>query len=321
MRKASTLSKAGVPSFSLYGEPPQHVGERFVHIEPIAARSRARGWRIAPHVHDDLHHALLLLEGHAEVQADEIYGLYPAPALLIVPVGFVHTFNFRVDTDGYVITASDSFIRSLAVHEPAFGELFAETLGVRLSAEDVQRYELQSTAHALLHEQQSSVPARTMLIEARAQFLLAQVARIVSRPAAGNANIVQLPRAPAESTVAEFRKLIESHFHEGWPLKRYAEEMCISMAQLRCNCIRVTGSPPIKLLHERILREAKRSLRFTKRSVTQIAHDLGFRDSAYFSRFFRTRLGVAPTAFRRSSIPIAAAASANTDTMWQNSRS
>lgn len=318
MRQASALSKAGVPSFSLYGEPPQHVGERFVHIEPIAARSRARGWQISPHVHEDLHHVLLLLEGHAEVRADEIYGIYPAPALLIVPVGFVHTFKFQVDTDGYVVTASDSFVRSLAVHQPAFGELFVETRGVRLGADDVQRYELQSTAHALLHEQQSSVPARTMLLEARAQFLLAQVARIVSRPAASNAGIVQLPKARAESTVEQFRRLIERHFHEGWPLRRYADEMCISMAQLRCNCIRVTGSPPIKLLHERILREAKRSLRFTKRSVTQIAHDLGFRDSAYFSRFFRTRLGVAPTAFRRSSTLVGGVTNANAGTIWQN---
>jgi AraC-like DNA-binding protein len=33
--------------------------------------------------------------------------------------------------------------------------------------------------------------------------------------------------------------------------------------------------------------------------VTQIAHELGFRDPAYFSRFFRRHAGLPPARFRR----------------------
>jgi AraC family transcriptional activator of pobA len=106
--------------------------------------------------------------------------------------------------------------------------------------------------------------------------------------------------ARADGTVELFRKLIERHFRENWSLQRYADEMCISVAHLRATCIKVTGTTSIKLLHERIIREAKRHLAFTIRPVAQIAYDLGFGDSAYFSRFFRARVGMTPSEFRSS---------------------
>lgn len=313
------LSRAGIPRFSLYGEPPSQLEERFVHIEPIAERSRTHGWTIAPHVHENLHQLLLLLDGHAEIQADENYRLYRAPALLIVPAGFVHTFRFRVETYGYVTTASDTFVRSLTAHHHVFGELFGEARGIHLSRDDVQRYELETTAKALLREQRSGVPSEAILVEARAQILLAQAARVAISSAGDGPPQAAIPQARVESTIEEFRRLIELHFHENWPLKRYADEMCISVAQLRCNCIKVTGNPPIKLIHERILREAKRSLRFTMRSVTEIAYELGFHDSAYFSRFFRARSGIAPTEFRRSLRSTRGRDKAAARAVWQNS--
>lgn len=319
MTETHDLSRAGIPRFSLYGEPPRAFDERFVHIEPIADRSRMHDWVIEPHVHEDLHQLLLLLDGHAEIEADEKHRLYRAPALLIVPAGFVHTFRFRAETHGYVISASDAFIRSLNAHHPVFGELFGEARGLQLSEGDVQRYELETTAKTFLREQSTGVASGALLVEARAQILLAQAAQVAISSANRARAQAAIPQARAESTVEEFRRLIELHFHENWPLKRYADEMCISVAQLRCNCIKVTGSPPIKLLHERILREAKRSLRFTMRSVTEIAYELGFHDSAYFSRFFRARSGIAPTEFRRSLRSSRGREKAAARGVWQNS--
>jgi len=295
------LSRAGIPRFRLYGEPPQASDERFVHIEAIEDRSRASGWTIDPHVHEDLHQVLLLFSGHVEARADESDRFFLAPAIVIVPAGFVHTFRFRAETYGYVFTVSDQFLRSLNAHQPAFARLFEDARGIRLKPEDVKRYELESTAKVLLREYRAPVHSRTILIEARAQILLAQIARAVAGSGRATCAEASIPRARAEATVEEFRRLIELHFHENWHVKRYAEEMHISVAQLRSSCIKITGNPPIKLLHDRILREAKRSLRYTRRPVTQIAYDLGFHDSAYFSRFFRARSGKAPTEFRRSS--------------------
>ena len=34
--------QAAIPRFFLYGEPPRDAGERFLHVETIADRSRVR---------------------------------------------------------------------------------------------------------------------------------------------------------------------------------------------------------------------------------------------------------------------------------------
>ncbi|RUY82091.1 helix-turn-helix domain-containing protein, partial [Mesorhizobium sp. M7A.F.Ca.CA.001.12.2.1] len=50
------------------------------------------------------------------------------------------------------------------------------------------------------------------------------------------------------------------------------------------------------------LLEAKRLLLFTVRSVEDIAYEIGFDDPAYFSRFFRARVGEAPASWRRKQL-------------------
>ena len=51
-------------------------------------------------------------------------------------------------------------------------------------------------------------------------------------------------------------------------------------------------------IDERRLLEAKRLLLFTVRSVEHVSYEVGFRDPAYFSRFFRSRAGTPPGEWR-----------------------
>jgi AraC family transcriptional activator of pobA len=50
---------------------------------------------------------------------------------------------------------------------------------------------------------------------------------------------------------------------------------------------------------QRLVLEARRRLIYAASSVSSIAADLGFKDPAYFSRFFRRHLGIGPLDFRR----------------------
>ncbi|MEP3932587.1 helix-turn-helix transcriptional regulator, partial [Rhodopirellula bahusiensis] len=56
---------------------------------------------------------------------------------------------------------------------------------------------------------------------------------------------------------------------------------------------------PIKYLIQVRIQEASRLLRSTDRSITDIAFDVGFSDSNYFSRQFRTHLGLSPREYRK----------------------
>uniref|UniRef100_UPI0025CC9E14 helix-turn-helix domain-containing protein n=1 Tax=uncultured Stenotrophomonas sp. TaxID=165438 RepID=UPI0025CC9E14 len=97
-----------------------------------------------------------------------------------------------------------------------------------------------------------------------------------------------------------FRELIEQHYRENLQLQDYASMMAVSLVQLRSACASATGQSPTKLIHARLITEAKRNLIFGDLSVEQIAFSLGFTDAAYFTRFFRKEVGQAPSQFRNA---------------------
>ena len=74
--------------------------------------------------------------------------------------------------------------------------------------------------------------------------------------------------------------------------------MAISPVQLRTACASAAGQSPTKIIHARLVTEAKRNLIFGNMSVEQIGFDLGFADAAYFTRFFRREVGQTPGQFR-----------------------
>jgi YesN/AraC family two-component response regulator len=60
------------------------------------------------------------------------------------------------------------------------------------------------------------------------------------------------------------------------------------------------GMTPIEYLQRYRINQAKRLLRQGERTVSEIALDVGFSDSGYFSRIFKRIVGVSPESFRNS---------------------
>jgi AraC family transcriptional activator of pobA len=107
------------------------------------------------------------------------------------------------------------------------------------------------------------------------------------------------PAAEARASLyRRYRKLVEARLREGWSVSRYASELCISTDRLHAACSEAARKAPQQIVHDRLMLEAKRSLIYTTMSVSEIACDLGFSDPAYFSRFFSSRAGMSPTAYR-----------------------
>ncbi|WP_282085186.1 helix-turn-helix domain-containing protein [Aquimarina algiphila] len=53
-----------------------------------------------------------------------------------------------------------------------------------------------------------------------------------------------------------------------------------------------------KLIHKKQLTESKKDIAFTDKSIQEIAYDQGFKDAAYFNRFFKNKVGQTPRQFR-----------------------
>ncbi|MFN2243397.1 MAG: helix-turn-helix transcriptional regulator, partial [Anaerolineae bacterium] len=59
------------------------------------------------------------------------------------------------------------------------------------------------------------------------------------------------------------------------------------------------GVTPIAYLNRYRVHQAKQLLSDTSKSITEIALEVGFSDSGYFSRVFRREVGLSPEAYRQ----------------------
>lgn len=102
----------------------------------------------------------------------------------------------------------------------------------------------------------------------------------------------------------QYNQLVETHFREEHGVAFYADQLHKSPKTLSNSFLKLDTSP-IKIIHERIILEAKRQLKYTDKSAKEIAYDIGFDDASHLSRMFKKVTGISPSAFRLHSIQTA----------------
>ena len=95
-----------------------------------------------------------------------------------------------------------------------------------------------------------------------------------------------------------FARLLEQDFARRHDAAHYADTLAVPPAALSRALAEATGRTTKDLIIERVMLEAARLLRYTDRTVGEIAHATGFTDPLYFSRAFKRRYGEAPMAYR-----------------------
>ncbi len=286
------VSTAAVPNFFLYGEAPRADSARFVHLEALDDRTRPSEWTIRPHAHPSLNHLFFITQGSGEVRIEGQALAFAAPALFVIPAGVIHAFAFEAESAGSVLTIASAYLAEVAGRDPALTTVFARPAVLDAGAE------AQALAYGLGQlgrELTWAAPAHEAAVESCLLGLLVASLRLLARSAPqGRA----APDRQAELT-ARFRGLIEQRYREHPPLEAYARELGVSVSKLRNACLKSAGAPPLRLVHERLMLEARRLLIYTSLTVAQVAYSLGYDDPAHFSRGFTQHAGCSPRAFRQ----------------------
>ena len=102
--------------------------------------------------------------------------------------------------------------------------------------------------------------------------------------------------------VREFNFLVEQHFRDKHTVKEYADLLNKSPKTLSNLFSKMSDKSPLQIIHERIIMEAKRLLRYSDKSVKEIAFDLNFEDIQTFSRFFKKMEKISPSEFKNSTL-------------------
>jgi AraC-like DNA-binding protein len=80
-------------------------------------------------------------------------------------------------------------------------------------------------------------------------------------------------------------------------VKELAEEMNLCRAQLFRKFKQLIGSPPSQFISEIRLQRAACLIRSNANTLTQIGYSVGFSEQSYFSKRFRKKYGLSPSAY------------------------
>jgi AraC-like DNA-binding protein len=96
-----------------------------------------------------------------------------------------------------------------------------------------------------------------------------------------------------------FRDLLEKNYSTHHRVADYLQLLRISSAQLNKLCHRYMGITAQQMIHHKQISEAKRLLRVTTDTVSEIAYQLNFGDPSNFNRFFRSITSLSPRQYRQ----------------------
>jgi len=95
--------------------------------------------------------------------------------------------------------------------------------------------------------------------------------------------------------VLRFQDLLEAHYLEHREVQFYCDRLNVTPSSLNRHLKSELDQTVLQAVNERIAIAARIELRSGRKSVKEVAIDLGFDDPLYFSRFFKKQFGYSPS--------------------------
>lgn len=284
-----------VPHYSLYGKSSAADAPHYLYIAHLEESLPKHNWEIHPHRHDQMHQLLVVEEGSVFLQVADWSAEEQGACILSVPAREIHGFRHHPGVRGHIITISEPFLMGAfaETERQAFPFLFTQPLLMRLREGNHDDQTLFSLVRQLVTEYENPQTGQTCLLGAYLKIIFVLLGRVAGH--------VQTPEQQFDAKITiyeQFLKLLEGHYTQHWSISRYAERLGMTESRLNRLCQRYTGQNALQIMHGRLVTEAKRKLMYANLSVNEVAYELGFKDPAYFSRFFNKSCGEPPSQFK-----------------------
>ncbi|MBB1150533.1 MULTISPECIES: AraC family transcriptional regulator [unclassified Myroides] len=208
-----------------------------------------------------------------------------------------HHWNFSKSIKGYVINFKSAFLTKFITNHMFLQELafFNRFTTHNILENNFSGNRVESAIQSILHELKIEINKDINLIRIYLLEILFVCKRKMdrkneSRSESVNSNII----------IDQFEQLIENHFYEYKFPKEYAKHLVVTPNYLNSVCRKMRGKSAGDMIRDRILLESKRLLISTNLSASEIAYRLNFKDSSYFTRFFKKYVYTTPDEFRRN---------------------
>jgi len=241
-----------------------------------------------PHRHD-FYEILWITKGNSKQAID--YNNYKIGrySLFFISPGQLHLFEEWKGVKGYCIMFTEDFFLQLFQNKSILFELcYLDNLTVNpyIQLDNQSAAILQPLVDLLMIERS------TEIIQGLLFILLKKIQKLFFG-------------AVAERTIKrqivifkKFRNLVEQNFIRQLTLTEYADMLNVTSHYLNNSVKASCNKTASDIIKERIILEAKQLLQFSGKTISEISAILSFKDSSYFSRFFKKNTGFSPLEFR-----------------------
>jgi AraC-like DNA-binding protein len=238
----------------------------------------------------------LLLSGEHDVKLGADHLQLSPNDLVIVPENMVYASDHIRNCKGYCIHFKAEFLKpqlskTLTEEFPYFN--FDAPHIVNLDQKESET--IQSAFKNILEEYERSSPEKNSLLCSLIIILLLRVREIY------RTHVKELKRNTSrhEQLANQFKLLVEKNFLELRSVNDYADLLYVTPKHLAEVVSETFGRPPLQIIHDMLLLEAKVQLASTDKSISEIAYYLKFEDQPHFTHFMKKRTGLSPLAFRK----------------------
>lgn len=239
---------------------------------------------------------VLARKGVAHIEVDfTVYELHENMAITFAPKS---TFRY-VDMDDDFHCCILSFDHAMAVEaiprpEPAFMDFMRSyPLGsIPARRADAIAFRMADIAHFLYD---STGPHCMLIIRNIIQNILFELYD-ATRVAFLSVEPKALSRQ--DELFMQFIHLVYEYGDREHEVSFYSDKMCITPRYLSTIMRRLSRETPKEIIDRHCVQKIKSQLRTTNDSIQSIAIDMNFPDQSFFTRFFKKKTGMTPTAFR-----------------------
>lgn len=218
-------------------------------------------------------------------------GLYRRGDFTLTPAGMTCFVRWQGTEDCLQIRFNDRFMQSVA-QETLLGNSAHLALLPTFQSQNAQ---IEAIATMLLAERQQNQPGGALYIDSLANVLAVQLLRHYG------SRQLQLPSYEGGLSPHQLSRVldyIDAYLAQDIKLADLAELLNISSFHFGRLFKQTTGTSPYQYLLQQRVERAKRLLKQTDHSITEIALDCGFNSHSHLSKQFRQLTGMTPKAYR-----------------------
>ena len=284
----SSIQKYSMPQSLAQNDPP------FFELEHVQLEKSC----IANQDHRSVHYKVFFLaDGQGEYSIDFNEFSIDGAGLFFLSPGQILKVQSEAVRSGYLISFNREFYcvethgKEIACNGVLFNNVHRSTY---LQLADGQEIIFQRLVDQMIQELGRTAKAHQEMLEAYLRMMLIEALRIHDEQKA-----VVLPQQEDSSPLAsDFIALVEKHFRTDHAVSAYADRLFVSPKSLTKRLKAHGYKTPTEIIRDRIVLEAKRELRYTQKTVKEIAFELGFDDPAYFTRYFKKASQLSPQGYR-----------------------